>query len=64
MVPSLATAAGTMVNVANLAGLASSLVPFAGLGLAGASLGIGAIGYSANKEQYGNGSVRAKNEIE
>ena len=48
-VPSLATAAGTTLNLASLSGLASALVPFAGLGLAGAALGIGALGLESRR---------------
>ena len=48
-IPSLATTAGTTLSLANLAGMASGLVPLAGLGLAGAALGIGALGLESRR---------------
>ena len=39
-----------MANLANLSNLASAIVPFAGLGLAGAALGIGAVGLEAKRQ--------------
>ena len=39
-----------MANLANLSSFASALVPFAGLGLAGAALGIGAVGLEAKRQ--------------